>query len=260
MYNDIRMIDSHCHLTAPEFAADTSDVIARAAAAGVSLVITISDDMADLPKCRVLAEAHDNVFFTVGSHPHHAKGFDVTRDIALLREAVEHPKCKGIGEIGLDYHYMYSSKDTQQRGFESQLVLAKELDFPAVVHCREAVEDVWTIVNHVKPIKLLIHCCTEQWADVERFVQAGYLLSFTGIVTYSNSEAVRDTVKNCPLESMMVETDAPFLAPVPHRGKRCEPMHVIEVAKAIARIKGISLEDVDRVTTENAVEFFGLRS
>ncbi len=254
------MIDSHCHLTAPEFSGDIADVIARANAAGITTLVTISDEMADLPLCLKLSEMYQQVYFTAGVHPHHAKDFDAARDIPLIREAAKHPKCKGIGEIGLDYHYMHSPKDTQQRVFEAQLVLAKELGLPAVVHCREAVEDVWTIVNHVKPQKIVIHCCTEKWQDVERFVKAGYMLSFTGIVTYPKSADIRDTVKNCPLESMMVETDAPYLSPVPHRGKRCESAFVIETAKVIAEIKGIDLAELDRVTTGNAVEFFRLRS
>lgn len=252
------MIDSHCHLTAPEFSADIADVIARAKAVGVLTLVTISDEMADLPKCRALSAAHDDIFFTVGVHPHHAKDFDVTRDIQLLREASTHPKCRGIGEIGLDYHYMNSPKDTQQRVFEAQLALAKELNLPAVVHCREAVEDVWTIVNHMRPEKLVIHCCTEKWEDVKRFVDAGYLLSFTGIVTYPKAADIRETVQHCPVTSMMVETDAPFLAPVPHRGKRCEPAYVMDTARAIAEIKGVSLTELDDVTTKTAVQFFGL--
>ncbi len=254
------MIDSHCHLTAPELSSDTAGIITRANAAGVTTCITISEDMADVPKCIALADAHKSVFFTVGVHPHHAKDFDVSRDISLLREASKHPQCKGIGEIGLDYHYINSPKDTQQRVFEAQLVLAKELGLPAIIHCRDSVEDVWTIVHHVKPQKLVVHCCTEQWHDVERFVSAGYLLSFTGIVTYPKSADIRDTVKQCPLEYMMMETDAPFLSPVPHRGKRCEPAFVIETANVIAEIKGVSLTELDRMTTMNAVEFFGLRS
>lgn len=252
------MIDSHCHLTAPEFAADVADVIARAKAAGVLTFVTISDEMADLPKCRALAETHDDLYFTVGTHPHHAKDFDIARDIPILKKAAEHPKCRGIGEIGLDYHYMNSPKDVQQRVFEAQLQLAKDLDLPAIVHCRDAVEDVWTIVSHVKPGKLVIHCCTEQWQDVERFVKAGYLLSFTGIVTYPKAADIRETVKQCPLDRMMVETDAPFLAPVPHRGKRCEPAFVMQTAAAIAELKGMTLGELDAATTQAAISFFGL--
>jgi len=252
------VIDSHCHLTAPEFSADVDAVIARARAAGVSQMVVISDAMADLPLCRKLSESQKGIFWTAGVHPHHAKDVDLERDLPLIRQALEHPLCRGVGEIGLDYHYMNSPKDLQQRVFEAQLVLAKELNVPAVVHCREAVEDVWTIVNHVRPSKLVIHCCTERWEDVARFVDAGYLLSFTGIVTYPKSDVIRETVKQCPLSSLMVETDAPFLAPVPHRGKRCEPAYVMEVAKKVSEIKNVDLTEADRVTTDTAVHFFGL--
>lgn len=266
------MIDSHCHLTAPEFASDVTEVIERARKEGIRNMVCISDAMEDIEPCRLLAEKHEDIFFTAGTHPHHAKDFDAARDLPRIRAAASHDKCVGIGEIGLDYHYMSppspapaglrwtgSPKDLQQRGFEAQLTLAKELDIPSVIHCREAVEDVWTIVSHVKPRMLVVHCCTERWIDVKRFVEAGYYLSFTGIITYPKSQDIRETAKQCPLSQLMIETDAPFLAPVPHRGKRCEPMHVLEVLKAIAEIKGISLEEVDRITTENAIKFFCLR-
>jgi len=264
------VIDSHCHLSAPEFAGDLDAVIDRASTAGVQMMVTISDEMSDIEKCRMIADKYEHIYYTVGVHPHHAKDFDLERDIPLLRDAAKHPKCRGIGEIGLDYHYMNSEKDTQQRVFEAQLLLAKELDLPAVVHCREApnqsrssgsgqaVEDVWTMVKHVSPKKLVLHCCSEKWDDVKRFVDAGFLLSFTGIVTYKNAEDIRETVKKCPLESLMMETDAPYLAPVPNRGKRCEPAYVMETAKAVASVKGITLVEVDEQTTKVAREFFGI--
>ena len=126
------------------------------------------------------------------------------------------------------------------------------------MHCREAVEDVWQIVDELKPAKLVLHCCTEKWADVERFVKRGYLLSFTGIATYPNATDIRETIHRCPLAQMMIETDAPYLAPVPHRGKRNEPAFVVEVAKLIAKEKGITFEEVDSATTKNAVDFFAL--
>lgn len=268
----LSMIDSHCHLTAPQFDADRDGVIARAIAAGISPMFTISDDMSDLQKCFDLAQKFEHIFYTIGVHPHHASSFDRQKDLQKIRKAAVEKKCRGIGEIGLDYHstrpleadslmaspFPHSLQQIQQRVFEAQLTLAKELDLPAVIHCREAVEDVWTIVKHVGIRKPVIHCCTERWEDIKRFVDLGCLLSFTGIITYPKSEEVRETVKHCPLSQMMIETDAPFLAPVLHRGKRCEPMHVVEVAKKIAEIKGISMEEVDRATTANAVEFFGL--
>lgn len=265
------MIDSHCHLVAPQFSADVDAVIERARVAGVDRMITISDALEDIIPSQKLAEKYLFIFFTAGVHPHHASSFDLTKDLATIRSAAAHPKCKSIGEIGLDYHYMNSPKDAQQRVFEAQLALAKELDLPAVVHCRDAlnqsqssgtgraVEDVWTIVNHIKSEKLVIHCCTEKWEDVKRFVDAGYMLSFTGIATYPKSGEIRETIKRCPIGQLMIETDSPFLAPVPHRGKRCEPAYVLEVAKIVADVKGMSLTEVDRETTKNAVEFFSLR-
>ena len=252
------MIDSHCHLAASEFSQDIDATITRAMQTGVTRFIAISDTMKDIEPSRLFAEKYEQVFYTAGVHPHEASSFDRTRDLALIQKAAEHPKCLAIGEIGLDYHYMHSPKDTQQRVFEAQLALAKQLDLPAVVHCRDAVEDVWTIVQHVQPRMLVIHCCTEKWKDVERFVAAGYFLSFTGIITYPKSDDIRHTVGECPLSQLMIETDSPFLAPVPYRGKRNEPAFVLEVAKKVAEIKGISLVEVDRITTENTEKFFSL--
>lgn len=253
------MIDSHCHLTAPEFDADRDAVIGRALAAGVERMICIADALGDIDPGLALAGRYPEILFaTAGVHPHHAKDFDAARDVPIIRRAAQSPLCRAIGEIGLDYHYMNSPKEIQQSVFESQLVLAKELNLPAVVHCREAVEDVRTIVNHVKPQKLVLHCCSERWEDVEWFVQTGYFLSFTGIVTYPKSDIIRDTVQHCPIDQLMVETDAPFLAPVPYRGKRCESAYVMEVAKMIAKIKGLTPDEIDRVTTDNAIGFFGL--
>ncbi len=252
------MIDSHCHLTAPEFSTDVDAVIERARTAGIEKMICISDAIEDIEPSQNLAKKYESIFYTAGVHPHHASSFDFEKYLPMIHKAAGDKKCKAIGEIGLDYHYMNSPKDTQQRVFEAQLNLAKELDLPAVIHCRDAVEDVWTIVNHVKPRMLVIHCCTEKWEDVERFVKAGYFLSFTGIVTYPKSDVIRETVKQCPMHQLMVETDAPFLAPVPFRGKRNEPAYVMEVARVIAELKNLSLEEIDAQTTKNAVEFFGL--
>ncbi len=254
------MIDSHCHLVAPEFSSDRDAVIARARAAGVERMITISDAIEDILPSQKLAEKYEYIFYTAGVHPHHASTFDLQKDLATIRSHAAHPKCKAIGEIGLDYHYMNSPKDSQQRVFEAQLKLTKELDLPAVVHCRDAAQDVWTIVNHVQPKKLVIHCCTEKWEDVKRFVDAGYFLSFTGIATYPKAGEIRETIRQCPIVQLMIETDSPFLAPVPHRGKRCEPAYVAEVAKVVAEVKGMTIAEVDRITTENAVQFFSMRS
>jgi len=191
-------------------------------------------------------------------HPHNAKNWKEGIREELKKLAQSSPRVRAIGEIGLDFHYMNSPKDVQIQVFRDQLHLAQELKLPIIVHCREAVEDVWQIVSELKPKKLVLHCCTEKWTDVERFIEAGYILSFTGIATYSNAEEIRNTIRHCPLSQLMIETDAPYLAPVPHRGKRNEPAFVVEVLKLIADLKEISSEEADRATTENAVRFFGL--
>lgn len=254
------MIDSHCHLGDIQFAADLPQVIERARNAGVFTMVTIADDLPEAKKCREIAHAHDEIYFTAGIHPHHAKNFRNESSLAEIKTFLEDPKCKAVGEIGLDYHYMNSPKDMQQRAFEAQLALAKDLNMPAVVHCRDAVEDIRTIVRHVKPLMLVIHCCTEKWEDISWAIDDGYLLSFTGIATYPKSTDIRETIKRCPLERMMIETDAPYLAPDIHRGKRNEPAFVTEVAKCIADVKGITLDEVEKTTTANTVAFYRLGS
>lgn len=252
------MIDSHCHLADPKFENDLPLILKRADEAGIKTMITIGDTLPESKKCVELAARYDPIFCTVGVHPHHAKDWKPA-DVSTLESLVaSSPKVRAIGEIGLDYHYNFSEPDIQRSVFASQVALAKRLHLPIVVHCREAVEDVWAIVREYQDIKLVIHCCTEKWDDVERFVQNGWLLSFTGIATFPASKDIRNTIKECPLTQMMIETDAPYLAPVPHRGKRNEPAYVAEVAKCIAGVKGISLQEVDETTTRNAVEFFGL--
>lgn len=254
------MIDSHCHLASKEFTEDYKDVIARAKAAGVLTMITIGDTIKESKRCVELAEEVDELFATVGVHPHESKNWDDRSETELRKLVKSSKKVKAIGEIGLDYHYNFSAPEIQRDVFEKQLRLAQDLKLPVVVHCREAVEDLWKIVSAVKPEKLVIHCCTEKFEDVKRFVDSGYLLSFTGIATYKNGGVIRDAIKQTPLSQIMIETDAPYLAPVPHRNKRNEPAFVTEVAKLIAELKGISVDKVDSATTKNTVEFFGLLS
>lgn len=267
------MIDSHCHLTDKQFAEDRDAVIRRAVAAGVVRMVTIADSLEESEQCVSLTEKYEHIFCSIGVHPHNAMKWRMTNDQSLMTTlrglVASSKKVVALGETGLDYHvkpvagsghvarhYDFSPRDAQRQAFQEQLELAKELRLPAVVHCREAVTDVWATVDAVRPEELVLHCCTEKWEDVRRFVDRGYFLSFTGIATYPQSEDVRRTIRMCPLEQMMVETDAPYLAPVPYRGKRNEPAYVMEVAKAIAQMKGVTLEEVDRVTTGNAMRFF----
>lgn len=254
------MIDSHCHLADPQFSTDLKDVLSRARKANVSPLMCIADSLDEAERCIKIATTEPDVFCTVGVHPHHAKEWKHGDGDRLKTLVMSSSKVKAIGEIGLDYHYDFSPRETQGEVFANQLTIARDLDLPVVVHCREAIEDIWAIVRDSGTRKLVLHCCTEKWEDVEPLVDDGFFLSFTGIATFPASDVIRDTIRRCPLERMMIETDSPYLAPMPYRGKRNEPAFVVEVAQAIAAIKGLSLEEIDSVTTKNAVEFFGLPS
>lgn len=252
------MIDSHCHLADPKFNLDVQEVVFRAKDAGVTAMVTISDDVNEAKRCIALCEEYNGLYCTVGVHPHNAKDWSEGTQQNVRRLLQSSQKVRAVGEIGLDYHYMNSPKDAQLIAFHDQLLIAKEMNLPVVVHCRDAIGDVRIILDELKPEKLVLHCCTEAWEDVKPLVEKGYLLSFTGIATYPSSDVIRMTIRECPLEQMMIETDAPYLAPVPHRGKRNEPAFVREVAKVVAGIKGRTIEEVDAITTANAVAFFGL--
>jgi len=238
------MIDTHCHLADKQFAHDLPETIARAREAGVSQMITIADSIPESRRCLEIAGKNTEIFCTVGVHPHHAKDWKPADTDALRVMAASSPKVRAIGEIGLDYHYNFSPREAQRPVFRAQLSLASELKLPAVVHCREAIADVRSAFKGMDLTKIVLHCCTEEWEDVAELVAQGMRLSFTGIATYPQAESICRTIRECPLEQMMVETDAPYLAPVPHRGKRNEPMYVEFVARRIADLKGLSFEEV----------------
>jgi len=252
------MIDSHCHLADSKFSEDLSDVLERAKSAGVDRFIAIADTLEEGEECLRLVDKHEHIFCTVGVHPHTASEWIEDSGKRIITEAAKHPKMVAVGEIGLDYHYMNSPKTNQIRAFRDQIQIAKELGLPVVTHNRDSLADYLEIIRDLEPPSLVLHCNTEKWEDCRELIDRGYLFGFTGIATYPKSDEIRNTIKHCPLEQMMIETDAPYLAPEGLRGKRCEPAFVIEVAKLIAEIKGISLEEVDLLTTENTVKFYGL--
>ncbi len=252
------MIDSHCHLADSKFAQDLPEVIARAKRARVDRMIVIGDTIRESEECLLLTEKYPELFCAVGVHPHGAKDWKEGDDSLLQMFVHSSPKVRAIGEIGLDFHYDFSPREIQHQVFRTQLLLAKELQMPAVVHCREAVAEIRAVIEEVKPPRVVIHCCSERFEDVEPLVAAGHFLSFTGIATYKTADVIRDCIRRCPINKLMIETDAPYLAPVPHRGKRNEPEFVVEVARLVAEVKGMTFEEVDAVTTRNTVEFFGL--
>jgi len=223
-------------------------------------MLCIADSIPESRSCLDLAKKYEQIFCTVGVHPHHAKDWEEGDRALLASLAQASSKVRAVGEIGLDYHYDFSPREVQRAVFDAQLQLAQDFHLPAVVHCRNAIADVRKALEKMDLTKVVLHCCTEAWKDVADLVTEGMRLSFTGIATYPQADTIRQVIRQCPMSQIMVETDAPYLAPVPHRGKRNEPAFVWEVARLIANLKDVSLEEADRVTTANAVAFFGLPS
>ncbi|MEI8230812.1 MAG: TatD family hydrolase [Candidatus Peregrinibacteria bacterium] len=252
------MIDTHCHLADQQFAADFPEVLRSASERGVAKMLCIGDSITESRKCLDLAEKYEQLYCTIGVHPHNAKEWKGA-DVGILKDiAGSSKKVRAIGEIGLDFHYDFSPRDKQKEIFAAQLELAQSLDLPVVIHCREAITEIKEALKDYPLHRAVLHCCSERWEDVSDLVSRGLFLSFTGIATFPKSLEIQQTIRKCPIEQLMVETDAPYLAPVPHRGKRNEPAYVVEVATFIAELKGMTFEDFERKTTENAVRFFGI--
>jgi TatD DNase family protein len=252
------LIDSHCHLDDERLLPDLPQVLERARAAGVTRVVTIgTDEFSSKAAADIAAEHPGVVFHTVGAHPNEADRLTEERLRAIEGLArSSHPVA--IGEIGLDYHHD-SSKPGQFRLFERMIALARSLTLPIVVHDRDAHEDVHRMLkDHAKGMKVMMHCYSAGPASVERFLAIGCHFSFAGPLTFKNGGEHRETLKSVPLERMVFETDAPWLAPDPHRGKRNEPAYVALVARKASEVKGIPVEELARVTTANARAFYGL--
>ena len=260
--------DTHAHLDYPDFAADFSQMIERAQAAGITKLISIGTDLESSARAIKLAEAHAGVFAVVGWHPNDA--LDAPGDLRpTLRELVKHPKVVGIGETGLDYYRLPSTKGgsaaedepikrRQAEIFQQQLEVAAEVGLNVVIHQRgDCFEDTLRIfAPFAKTVRGVFHCFAGDAATMQRVLGLGSLVSFTGIVTFKNGQNVRDTLAATPLGSFMLETDCPFLAPIPYRGKRCEPAYVKEISEVVAQVKGCGLEELSRATCGTAHGFF----
>jgi TatD DNase family protein len=219
------IIDSHCHLDFPDFADDLDGVVERARAAGVERMITIGTKVSKAAGVVEIAERYDDVFFTIGTHPHEAAG-EGAEDFAAMRAFARHPKCVGIGEAGLDYHYDNAPRDVARRVFRGQIALARELDLPLVIHARDADDDIAAILSDEMGqgrFRALLHCFTSSRELAETALELGLSISFSGVVTFKKSEDLRAIARDVPLDRILVETDAPYLAPTPHRGRRNEP-------------------------------------
>ncbi len=252
------LTDSHCHLDFPEFAAELPAVLARARAAGVGRFITISTRVREVARYRAIAETHEDVFFTVGTHPHQAaEEPDVS--VETLLGLARHPKCVGLGEAGLDYHYDYAPREVAARVFRTHIAAARASGLPLVIHARDADADVAAILEEEMgqgPFRAVLHCFTSSRALAETGLRLGLFVSFSGVVTFKTSADLRDIARDVPLDRMLVETDAPYLAPVPYRGKRNEPAYVAATARVLAQLKGLDDDAFAAATSANIVRLF----
>jgi len=259
-------IDSHAHLDVPNYDADRAEVIARARAAGVELILEIAGS--DVGKGSLapglrLAEEHKFIYAAVGLHPHEASLYDDRLEQILL-DCSHHPKVIGWGEIGLDYHYDNSPRDVQRQVFQRQLELAIERRLPVIIHTREAEDNTIAILreawfeNGGSEIGGIIHCFTSSQALAKAALEMGFYISFSGVLTFKTAEELRKVACIVPADRLLIETDCPFLAPIPYRGKRNEPAFVIETAQKLAELKRISIEEIARITNGNFRRLFGL--
>ncbi len=253
------LVDSHCHLDFPQLSADLDGVVARAEAAGVGLMLTISTALSRFDRVLAIAEKYDNIYCSVGVHPHEAE----TEPDTVARQLIErarHPKVVGIGETGLDYFYEHSPRDIQQHVFREHIKAARETGLPLIVHTRDADDDTTRILAEEMgqgAYPGLIHCFSSSRELAEKSVELGLYISISGIATFKKAEELRDTIRGLPLDRLLVETDAPYLAPIPHRGRDNEPSFVVHTANIVAGLKDVSPEALAARTTDNFFRLFG---
>jgi TatD DNase family protein len=252
------LVDSHCHLDFPELAADAEGVVARAGAAGVGVMVTIGTELARFPGVLAMAERFDNVWCSVGTHPHESAKELVTDAAPLLAHA-RHPKVVAIGETGLDYYYEQSPRPPQLESFRAHIAAARDAGLPVIVHTRDADDDTIAVLEDEMAkgaFTGLIHCFTGTQRLADAALALGLTISISGIATFKNSTALREVIRSVPLDRLLVETDAPYLAPVPHRGKTNEPAFVVHTAAMLAELKGVNPEALAAATTENFFRLF----
>jgi TatD DNase family protein len=256
-----RLIDSHAHIQGAEFSADVGDVVRRARAAGVAKIVVVggAGELSSNDAALAIARSDPGLFATVGMHPHDAK--DVSEEnLQRLQQLAAEAKVVAIGETGLDFYYDHSPRDVQRRLFARFIHMARETNLPLIVHDRDAHAEIAELLRQEGggALRGVIHCFTGDYAAAKTFLDLGFYLSFSGILTFKNAEALRDAARKAPLDRVLVETDSPYLAPVPKRGKRNEPAFVLHVAEMLAQVRNLPLETVAHATTENAERLFSI--
>lgn len=252
------LVDHHCHLDFPDLSADLDSVVARAGAAGVGVLVTISTRIRSFETYRRIAEAHEQIYFSVGTHPHNAhEELDVGVD-EIVR-LTEHPKVVAVGEAGLDFYYDKSPREAQETGLRRHIEAARLTGLPLEIHARDADDAMARILEEEfekGPFPALLHCFTGGADLARRALKLGLYVSFSGVVTFKKSDALRSIAAEVPLDRLLIETDAPFLAPDPFRGKRNEPAYVVHTAAVLAKVKGVTPEEFARASTENFFRLF----
>lgn len=253
------MIDSHCHLDDPKLNEQLKDVLRRAKTAGVSHMLTISTTLKTFPNVLEIASSNHHIWASVGVHPHETEEEGVPTP-EILEQHAAHPKVIGIGETGLDYYYEHAKRDIQKESFRNHIRAAKKMGLPLIIHSRDAEEDILTILKEEKinahKTPGVIHCFTGTLFFAKAAIELGFYISCSGIITFKNANDLAESITHLPLNRLLIETDAPWLAPVPYRGKINEPAFVPHVAQKLADLKGVPVEDVIKATTENFYNVF----
>jgi TatD DNase family protein len=246
------LIDSHCHLDFADFGEEREEVIQRARRAGVGGMLTICTKATEFDQVRALAESHDNIWCSVGIHPHEA----ASQPAADLVRLAQHPKVVGIGECGLDFYYDHSPRARQEEVFRAHCAAARETGLPLIVHTRDADAETAQVLEAEQPPASVLHCFSSGRTLAEKALSLGHYISFSGIVTFKNAASLREIARDVPLDRILVETDAPYLAPVPKRGKRNEPAFVVHTAALVAELRGLTPEALAEATTANFFRLF----
>ena len=255
----LMMIDSHAHLDYAQLSDDLEGVLARAAEAGVSHIITIGVKLTTADRPKALAEAHDNIWCSVGIHPHEAGSEPDAANIDAIFASADHPKCVAIGEAGLDYFYDYASPKQQEDSFRAQIAVARCLDLPIIVHARDADNDVAAILENEMEkgaFRGVLHCFSSGAEVSERAIDIGFYISFSGILTFNKAEELRAIATNIPEDRILVETDSPYLAPVPHRGRPNEPAYTAHTLEKLATVRGKRPVEMAHITRKNTLRLF----
>lgn len=249
--------DTHAHYDDERFDPDRSELLAALPDEGVELVLNPGCDAVSSAKAVEYAETYPHIYAAVGWHPHEAENYNGESG-ELIRQWCKNPKVKAIGEIGLDYYYDFSPREQQREVFRCQMELARELNMPAIIHDRDAHGECMEIIREFPEVKGVFHCYSGSAEMARQILDMGWYLSFTGAITFKNARKAIETIEICPIDRIMIETDSPYLAPVPHRGKRNDSRELCFVVDKIAEIKGISSEEIARITMENGKRFFGI--